>query len=893
MEIKESSDNDIQLMDLRQRFETFNESINLEGKRCSWPYKVIPPKAIALLGFSYEPKFDAETNSVIRDRVHCVFCRCATVDFHDCRSKTLTMTLCNVLKKHLSDNSGCLNAILKLKIMETENDFDLKNVAGYNNPMAKNLVEFRETTFKHNWIHGNENENENSLSASRMANAGLFRYENSIDTSGTYESFPDATFCVYCTKVIASWENQDDPLWEHFKCSDGGECYFFQEHDNKLLIDDLKRRFQEDPTRYTQVELGLDYRQLFLKQIKQLDEELRSDETKSKRGRPRKVVSAEEKEAPKEVRKRGRPRKNSPDISNLNTADGRPDTGNSREIQGSELVFGPKRKRGRPRKIGTAIKLESVDDSKRVGNQNKSPQDVPPMIPVSTSNSNKGLVSGVEKAGTTEGIPLDSPQRPSELESRIEIKATNPETLPQRRVKLNSRSRGQLLDARDDLDMLDYHSNKSIVLNFKSRNSSLRIENTNPILDDSFDAFSFSTQGNSEFVIPESAFKSKSLASQTKEITGDVCPSNPDEDEQDQARSPSLNKSVMASPDIDTSKARKLDGIDMNINMSEDSDSEKSLNAYSSPVKSPITSVNGEQEALPRHDSDEPKIHIQNNIRNTAPSDHEHVAIQTHNDDAKSCLYRPETQEGIEVGNQEAFDGNSGRKFPSPPSDHVAFDESELQSHGTPKTSSPRRPASKEDDLTPRSTFVRRPGPNTINLNDAAETPTRAFSSSAKHTSVEFMPITTLNNKKEDHESSWNKMHGNGVQSHEPWGKNIGNRDITKHEENRLLLRSYLHRLLRYINYKDASLSNDKNGDLHFFFNKMPSEEQDLNFVSWLDNKEQELKRSFAEELANKMQALEEKFSDAKNCIERISDDETLAEVARAFSVWPPKDVEN
>ena len=228
-----SNIDDPMMFKLETRIKSFQNTVVIKGKKCRWRYTVIPSQSLARLGFYYSPTKNEHNNKLDKNSITCIYCNCTLFDIGSCKSKKKSSleTLCNILEKHLTDtNDVCLLSHLKYKILKeylinkTVDKIDWMKDDHFKYPMDKNLQRFREFSFKGQW----DNEYDN-LSIANMAKAGLVRYDNSYTCFEEQidDIITDACYCIYCTKIVASWQAEDDPLEEHYKCSFGGKCYFF------------------------------------------------------------------------------------------------------------------------------------------------------------------------------------------------------------------------------------------------------------------------------------------------------------------------------------------------------------------------------------------------------------------------------------------------------------------------------------------------------------------------------------------------------------------------------------------------------------------------------------------------------------------------------------------
>lgn len=87
-------------------------------------------------------------------------------------------------------------------------------------------------------------------------------------------------------------------------------------------------------------------------------------------------------------------------------------------------------------------------------------------------------------------------------------------------------------------------------------------------------------------------------------------------------------------------------------------------------------------------------------------------------------------------------------------------------------------------------------------------------------------------------------------------------------------VKEYMHNLLRYINYNDAALNNDKDGDLHFFMNHMPDIEKKMSFGDWIQHKLLEINKEFVKNITKKSSISKDAFAELVNRIESIDEND-------------------
>ncbi|SCV02487.1 LAME_0H01640g1_1 [Lachancea meyersii CBS 8951] len=861
----------VQFHRYQERYNSFLQTFNIQGKRCSWPYKVIPTKAMAQSGFEFSPRFKGEILS--RDSVRCNFCGGESDDFHNCRSKPLAATLSKVLENHLETHTGCLYSELKLALVKSfwkSEPIDWSVQKSLRKPHSEEVVRLRQWTYKEGWIH----ERQPQISSNAMAKAGLLRYDLGLSSPELLEEHPDATYCIYCSKIIGSWEANDNPVWEHFVCSNGGRCHFFETMPETELVARMKARYDEEGLGSDEKLLPcLDYYETFASQFSRFEEETLSQDSQNKRGRPRSRGSGEL--PAREPRKRGRPPKERPadvaDVANVAESEIIGPTNGSGEVQPI------KRKRGRPRNVvsdsATVIKEKRPRGRPRKDGLSSVPQDQMPNSispphtadlkvlgssgsvsskPTSASDDNANPASNSQHTiDDVPGIENGADSAPQKLETPH---VTNGVSLsPKRKIRLRQNQR--MASAEDNECDSDENSTKSIVLNFNNPSPKSNVAPRNPIIDDSFDAFSFSAHGNSEFVIPESAFQTKkSNAMQTLP-------------ESVQRSSPSVSVSEHANVgrarenQVDPSFALKngaLNDIDMDVEMSDDSIQVPPLSEASTPIGTPARSSSTEKEQKddtpPIHDINQSDTSISSTIPEfeRTPAITSNFAQSTGTDISPRNIIRP-TAQVPQVGVDNSTDKSRSK---------LATNEVSLAATKGPFGVENDRSLSSSSNLVitdqnipnEESTAILKL--NKSNVKSASEEELIRNGSSPSVSFGDIFPATA-------------DLHNS----------------LVLVDEERVLLANYFRKLLRYINVNDLSLFNEVDGDLSFFVQHMPQHEKQLAFSAWIDKKQSELKEEFERDYRTKVAKLDRQFKAAKSFLEKIDNDEALLKIADHYSL--------
>ncbi|CDH16520.1 uncharacterized protein ZBAI_08308 [Zygosaccharomyces bailii ISA1307] len=227
------------MLKLESRIRSFQKMSMVDGKKYRWRYTLIPYQAMARLGFFYCPTKEPSSGRIQKDAVGCIYCRKVTYDFRECRSKKKDVmeTLLSVLRQHLDTHTPrCLLAHMKLKILESisneEASVDWNRDEFFYDPLQERVQDLFRLTFEGNWPIGAEN-----LCPRQMARAGLVKYDSSFTGFEELlaEGNSDASYCIYCKKILGHWQPEDDPLKEHFKSSNGGKCFYFSKLDESLV----------------------------------------------------------------------------------------------------------------------------------------------------------------------------------------------------------------------------------------------------------------------------------------------------------------------------------------------------------------------------------------------------------------------------------------------------------------------------------------------------------------------------------------------------------------------------------------------------------------------------------------------------------------------------------
>ncbi|SCW00140.1 LAFE_0B10330g1_1 [Lachancea fermentati] len=901
------------LFRLEGRIKSFERTWNINGKRCNWPYRVIPHQAMANLGFYYHPTCIDNDNTVKKDCVCCIYCGQLTYNFHDCRTKPLVSTLGRILEKHLNESPNCLLAQLRLVLMrsitkENRISIDWANAPIFQQPHSDSLIRFRAWTFKNNWPY-----RDSPLSQLAMAQAGLLRYDHNVGYPSLPAEYRDATYCIYCNKIIGSWENDDDPLWEHYLCCNGGKCFFFETINDITVLSKLNDRFTRESTQIMGAPLpSLDYSELLKAKIDKLEEILSSEEMKPKRGRPRKISIISETQAgvPK---KRGRPRKVLPPTD---STEGKDNIEPSFEkIKNGSLDAVPelllvKRRRGRPRKSSSAAALQNEPKIARKEGQ-------PRKTVFSKSSNEESLSSSLEgtpnsetqqgaegenhgsgsdqsenrverQASISQYEPLDALKSTDDLHAesshtlnlKKEVDLTKKEhtekaaaTVPvSPRKKIRLKKHTKIINNETELtpDESDSNSTKSIVLNFKPKQSKEPQKN-NPIIDDSFDAFSFSNQGNSEFIIPDSAFTIHSAGLESGQLRSNSTLPVTTSTGTDTG-SPYPDKTPSPEFKSQGNSNGRLNDIDLDISMSEDSEDEQSISNRSTPLQSPLRE-DAISSSITLSQSSEKDGRNQENTSNSRKASIKDFIIDDINTTGSSSASSNSRSPSIV---QTAHKGNSLQLI-KPMEQNGHMREANLISRSFEIDSMKAQFQSQESNDGIEGLVL-----SEERVNEPNEESTSIFELPKETDLKEASNFLNRNIEEKD------APHSDQDPRDSVKGKNDDDTPsefFDRIDEKRLMVQDYFHNLLKYMNKNLATLANDKDGDLNFFVNHMPAGELNMTYKSWIDKKKEELMQEFDIELNRKLERLENEFQKARKLINNIEDDDILLKVAKQYFI--------
>ncbi|GMM56679.1 survivin [Maudiozyma humilis] len=113
---------------------------------------------------------------------------------------------------------------------------------------------------------------------------------------------------------------------------------------------------------------------------------------------------------------------------------------------------------------------------------------------------------------------------------------------------------------------------------------------------------------------------------------------------------------------------------------------------------------------------------------------------------------------------------------------------------------------------------------------------------------------------------------------------------INSIDNDRKIVKDYLHDLLNYININDASLNNDRDGNLTYFMDKMPESEKNMQFENWTETKVKSIHKTFTDDIDNKKKLMMSEFALLDHQIRSINtnkseNDALLRHMANSFGI--------
>ncbi|KOG98669.1 survivin [Saccharomyces eubayanus] len=951
---------------LENRLRTFQDGVVLQKKKLRWSFKVIPYQAMAKLGFYFDPVIDPKTSKLNKDCVRCCYCHRRTYNVRDCRSrkKDVLETLSNITRRHLTDSDNkqvCLLIYLRNKLLKDYSFHmgvsDWKNDKHFSEPDSKIMLNFRRFTFKDDWPHGISH-NEHQLNIENMVNAGLIRYDTSIeglkDPNMDKALMSDSCYCIYCKHSLQGWSSHDDPLRRHYDISQKGNCYFFQ----------IRNRFE--------------------RMRNDKDSTISSSDTISQSCGATTTQVEEERDDVVAVKTTSQSQNSlvSPSSPGKNLQNNGDNGLNSLVIQHDRSV------------------LSELNDEYSKQNKIKEKQQIHlenGNTTLRADNTNQG-VSAVENGISLTPIVKESKRSNSQL-----AQFSSP---TRKRRKFKRISPRRIFDEEDSENSFDNstvgleNKDKDLVIDFTSHiNKARDTGRKNAILDDSTDEFSFSNQGHSTFDIPvpTSSHLLRDIGSDIKIVTQD--PENPINASSNSKEAVMKEEKYLASDDRnEDSNDTRLVGRDFNTTTpgksgsidqrSNDTNANKGLSNETRGSSVPhelyqdkITEVRTESEEGQKNDVNLP-------IRRLSDASYSDI-LNSNSNNITDNIPKGE----IDGSNLQTFDaslhkkalGDAGAKERStkldslPPKEpvipahrkldnididlHLSVSDFSSSSHSeqssksssaistpvaSPKINVTRSlHAVKElsglarkqfndlefankQDTTKMLEYVSVKNETTGEESPIFETGTpiayeehkskKLFENEFLGKELEtpiYLSTVDLNKSPKPEPGSILPVVGNSISStslhpqYSPLEKQKKEKTLTtdtecatgcllneetknsradfgewcKIDENRLLVKNYFHDLLKYINNNDATLSNDKDGDLAFLIKQMPNEELDMTFTNWVNLKVRSIKHEFIDDCEKKLNILRNDFDTAKNYVETLEDDDELIEIAKKMGV--------
>lgn len=944
---------------LEDRFRTFQDGVVLEKKKLKWSFKVIPYQAMAKLGFYFDPVIDPKTSKLRKDSVGCCYCHRRTFNVRDCRSKRKDVleTLGNIMRKHLTDPDNkqvCLLIYLRNKLL-TDYSFhmgvsDWRNDKYFSNPDSEDVVSLRKFTFEDNWPH-DDSQNERPLGIEKMVNAGLIRYDSSIEGLSNPNMdktlMNDTCYCIYCKEMLQGWSVNDDPMRRHYKASQNGNCHFFQtrnrfegvRNDNgstgisNAINEDCEVSFTQEEKREGEV---IDVKSTSQSQYSLFD-------SPSSNASPQ-IDDDDDEQA-----------NNSVIQHNMSVLDGKKaENGKQNNVEEKDQI--------NSKNWGTT--LEGGDINREISVDKKDVISTPTAIEAKRSN--------------VQLTQLSSPIRKKRKFKRISPRKIFDEEDSQSSLSNNTASAG--------------NKDKDLVIDFTSHIIKNRdVGRKNAILDDSTDEFSFSNQGHSTFdiPIPTSSHLLKGIDSDNNNVIrednigkrtdtkgafseGEKFPVNSEadvyfSDMKSIGRDNNTNILIRTQTvgekvgDVDTDRvpysgfpelpethgliednsgkeekrtgdfqhqnesnirqpsdmlhSDKLSGNFSNMtvtlkgerNISDGETSNISADIHLRPKKNleepRSLSLSGKAVSTQRK-LDNININLSFSASDFSPSSQsEHSSksssaistpIESPKIDLIRSLHAVEEISGLKkdkINNTYLIKKQETVKAPDYASvkNETSDDEGLFFETGTPIASQENKSRKLFDkEFSGRGLDIPIDS-STVEIKKVLKPEFELFPSVADN----LAPNTDLRPelprlKEQQKEINSNLIIGSkkvSSSNEDNRRKEADRGEWFKIDENRLLVKNYFHDLLKYINNNDATLADDKDGDLAFLIKQMPSEELDMTFNNWVNLKVKSIKREFIDDCDKKLDILRKNYYAATNFVETLEDDDQLINIAKEMGI--------
>ncbi|KAG0672194.1 hypothetical protein C6P45_003669 [Maudiozyma exigua] len=826
--------------DETKRSESFKVPRIIYKKKYSWRYTVIPADMLAKLGFYYYPVPNKD-KKMQTDSIKCIYCNKITMGLKKCRAKNkdILQTISNVLELHIGDSPrNCLLCFLRLKLINdsrlNSNTSNWDNDKWFNRPFNLAMLQLFEKTY----INNLELHNLSKASINRLARGGLIKYDSS------YAAFKEEpyvksisptstllTFCIFSKTIISIPidllnDKVRSVMTLHYTKCDNGKCHFFKMLRNlpgspKVVSTEWLQQFTYD--------YGLPHSKYYSR-----DEAQHSND------------------------------------SVVHHAELFQNSGNE-NLHESDNIVGKVHSN-----TSKEIDKEEDRDAKIIPQKRKA-----------------------------------SAESPSKRQTRKLLRSS-----PQR----ISASEFSFTDKEDDFSPSDKDEvSNEVMINFKShvQRRKKQLAKSNRLLDDNDDSdlFSFSAHGHSTFDIPArtTAPLNQNLAEPTipssnkKQIEGILA------SPLDKESSPSL-----ATPNMLFSKNKVTLLPETNsVRGNSSPDFVTALSVVSkvegTPSKKPTDlhdmdhdSKNNANESVPRFEESHPGKNYEDlknepdadgtpsKMANAVDSNGESTPLTENNlkqHNTNVVRMRKLSQVPMDVSlssSSEASNHNSSSSTPIPSPQHNSIrNDVKMVNHSESNYPNSINRSKSKLDFSNRSLEIpkgdeRSPKHNINNIqvnkiedkstdkNKDEENEDDIVTASTKIKKVihETSSIDITQQDKSDlfAEKIPDTLETNG-------SKSISTA-VNEIDTDTNSIKEYMHNLLRYINYNNATLNNDKDGDLNFFMNHMPNIEKNMNFGDWIKYKLTEIHKGFVENISKKSVISNEAFTVLLNRIESIDEND-------------------
>ncbi|CAI4034487.1 hypothetical protein SMKI_10G2800 [Saccharomyces mikatae IFO 1815] len=847
-----------------------------------------------------------------------------------------------------NSKQACLLIYLRNKLL-TDHCFhmgvsDWKNDKYFSNPDSENVVSLRKFTFENNWPH-NDAQNAHQLDIKNMVDAGLVRYNFSVEGLSNPNMdktlMNDSCYCIYCKQLLQGWSIHDDPVKRHYEVSKNGDCYFFQTRNrfekkrygktsiidasetsikNDEIIATLDEKREED----VMVVKSTSQRQDILSRSPSssigppIDYDNRSNNSviqhntgvlRGTKGGHGKQVNVEEKEQinsegvgtflegqsitrdisldendtlfmpstkkvkrpnadltqlSSPIRKRRKFKRISPRKIYDDDGSDLDNNTNGTESKDKDLVIDFTSHIIKTRDVGrkNAILDDSTDEFS-FSNQGHSTFDIP--IPTSSHllrgiDSDNNIVTQEDIIGVkidTKGESFKEGSCSVKTEEDVKVSGIKPidntknanilikvPTIDRKLDEVNTGTCSFSVTS-EPLETHGLSGNNFEKVEARIENSQYKNDATIRKSSDTFHSGKLCSISSKITTTP----KGKSSVSDCE--TSDVflikrIPAEGHSEPKKKLEEPEslpLNGRTVAT-------LRKLDNINIDVNLSasdfsissHSEQSSKSSSAISTPIASPKINYTRSIRAVKELSGVEKEIFYDKGLSNN------HESMKTHEDAPVKNETLDDEVPFFETGTPISSQENKSKKL---------FDEEFLD---------------KCLDV-PIDT-------STVEIRNVHKTTSRSIPPITNNSmsATEFQPdFPRIEEQRKEINTNLVKEEGR-----------VGEADAGEWfgiDENRLLVKNYFHDLLKYINNNDATLANDKDGDLAFLIKQMPNEELEMTFNSWVDLKVQSIKREFIDDCDKKLNILRSNYYTATTYVENLEDDDELIKIAKKMGI--------